>query len=217
MVIGDKKQAIALGAVAMAILSVGAFEIIPKGAKPQPAEQIRAADAVAVAHQSKVNEELPTAITSSPFSKPEPPAGPTAKPISKQTPQAGSGPANDASMTGNIPENPGSSSYTIPTFKPQILPLSPGKGTAILADPGENAGISQLPIEKKERTATLDAVLNVERWTAIVTLSGQEKPMQCEIGETVGGALILGINQSSMTLLVGKHLVVVYVGSTVNL
>jgi len=211
MVVGDKKQAAILGIVALIIVSVGVFEFIPKGAKPI-VEAIRATDAAAAAKQKQINEELPTAITSSPFSKPQ------ALPASTAPDKPASGVDHAPNMA--LKHRTGSGG-TVPTLDLGQIDITPGSkafgGPIPNPNPGENSGIDQKPIKEQTRTATLDAVLKIERWTAIVTVSGHEEPMHCEAGKSIGGHPIIDIDDSGMTLLIGKRLVVVSVGSSVSL
>jgi hypothetical protein len=237
MVVGDKKQAAILGAVALVIISAGVFEFIPKGSAPPMAEAIRATDVAAATHQKQIDEELPSAITSSPFAAPKAINGTTS---------AGSDSDNSSNVAGakgnapnasrmhrgggsHAPMRPGITGHSfgeIPNGSDMGSGETPGGltpegastgGLPVVGPPGENTGLNQQQIKEHTRTATLDAVIKYERWTAIISVSGREEPMELEVGRSFGGYRILSIDESGITLLIGKTLETVSVGSSVSL
>lgn len=210
MEVGDKKKAAILSAVLFMILCLGALELKPKNQPPLVAKLL-ATGAVAAQHQKEIDEVLPTTITSSPFTKPG---------VSDSAPTREAKPVANKDHVPNRPPQFGTASR-MPPLEPSDLSVIPGpKSPAELPIPypGENTGNSQKQIKESKQIATLEAVLNVERWTAVVTVSGHEDtPMHYIVGDSIGGHLILGIRESGITLLVGKKPVEVSVGSTVNL
>ncbi len=210
MEVGDKKKAAILVAVLLMILCVGAFELKPKGQAPVVAKLL-ATGAAAAQHEKEIDEVLPSTITSTPFAKPQV-TGSLPSSVTVSTSPQNLGPNRQAHFGG---------SSRMPPLEPADLSLVPGSKplTELPAPgPGENTGNSQQQIKENKRTATLEAVLNVVRWTAVVTISGHEDmPKHCVIGDSIGGHLILGIDDSGITLLVGKKIVEVSVGSSVNI
>jgi hypothetical protein len=223
MVVGDPKKAAVLGTVALAIISVSALEFIHKPAAPHAAEAMRAQDQAQAATEKAMNQQLPTTITSSPFAKPVNQGSSTVS-VSPRTEVE----PNTAGLKGrgldHAPNKLSTSSDSGGRVPPAIVrfgnsapPISGAVDQLPVAKPGENAVIDQKQNREQTNAATLDAVMKVERWIALVTVSGQDAPMHCEVGSKIGGYLVLEISNSGITVIKGRHIQTVSVGSSLTL
>ena len=190
MNVGDPKKAAVLGAVAIVIVGVAIFQIVPKNPQMKAVETVRAEGQAAAATEKKTNESLPTVLTSEPFAKPK---------VAAKKDQGAQAPADgDKSATPN-------SSGTAPVV-PAITGSIPGvgvtpEGNETKANPGENTGSSQQIKSEHPGTLTFNGVMDIGGRKAILTINGRtQETIECKVGQMVAGYKVLEITSNSITL-----------------
>ena len=205
MQVGDPKKAGVLAIVAILILFVAAFQLVPK-AKKSAAAMVASSEAPPAPPDVKNNKKLPTMITADPFSRPRAAVGST-KPgeePAQKSPEKSAKPDKGDKIPGGYRPFPG--------------PI-PGDLQAVGTDgkPVEIAGNDQQPKKEKRLSATLGAVLTVSRRIAVLSISTEEEPLRCEVGTMVKGYEVIELTESQITLRKGKNKLTITVGSTVYL
>jgi hypothetical protein len=225
MKIGDPKKAAVLGAVALIIVGVAIFQIIPKPGNAPAAEVARAQGEVAATTEKKTNESLPTTLTSQPFSKPKiaPPEAPPLPPMPGQQRMA----MHDRSTgpLGNVPVTlPG----TVTTGLGVSADGTAGVGTSadVAAggkspggkNPGEIAGNNQQLKGAQPKALTFNGVMDINGRTAMITVNDKpDDTRECKIGSIVAGYTIIDITPDTLILHRDKTTLRLTVGSSLSL
>jgi len=210
MQIGDPKKALVLTAVAIVILAVAAFQLMPKGIKKATVQTISD-----VAHSinppepaaAKSSETLPSTIVSDPFAR-----LPDTKPKT---------PDDKKAPTGESPANKGGHPTDMANTRGQV-PFSPlrdtlGNVTVDPAHPGEITGNDQKLVHKSDKTSIdLNAILKVDHRIALVGVDGVDRKFK--VGDTIGKDIqIVELTDSKMTLMKGTMKKTLTVGGNAHL
>lgn len=191
MKVGDPKKAVVLAVVALMILGVAVFQIVPKGKHlattlRQASEGQAPPSATPPAPLTKDDlKPLPTTLTSLPFAKP--------KTRAEQEKERELSKAK-ISLHGESP-NPGTQPL-VPTVTPEGS-VHPMLGAL---PPGENTRDNQ-QIKVQAKTLTLQGVILVDKRVALIDVAGIENaPTRVQVGDRIGAYRVVGLDDSEITL-----------------
>ncbi|HEY3779774.1 MAG TPA: hypothetical protein VGL56_01730 [Fimbriimonadaceae bacterium] len=227
---GDPKKAAVLGAVALIIVGVAIFQIIPKPHSAPTAEVARAEGQVVATTEKKTTAALPTTLTSQPFAKPKipPPVAPplpsTAIRVKRLTGGRTSGPMGNVppfEPTGeelaNAKVSPDGTS-SLPDASGKQSPAGGTQTGAIGMPPGENTGNSQQLKGEPPKTLTFNGVMEVHGRTAMITVSDKPDDVrECKVGSKVAGYTVINITADTLILHRDKTTLKFTVGSSHSL
>jgi len=221
---GDPKKALVLGAVALVIVGVAIFQIIPKPRQVPTAEVARAQGEVVATTEKKTTEALPTTLTSQPFAKPKISA-PVA-PVMPPMPGAPRGAAHDRSSgpMGNVPVLlPGTITTGLGVSGDGTADGTSSNGAMVGKspggkDPGEIAGSNQQLKGAQPKALTFNGVMDINGRTAMITVNDKpDDTRECKIGSKVAGYTVIDITPDTLILHRDKTTLRLTVGSSHSL
>jgi len=217
MQIGDPKKALILGIVAIIILCVAAFQLMPKGMKATTqAAAANVANAIRPADKeketaNKAADVLPATISSDPFSRQvvakQDPKDPKAAAADGKSSEPGE-PNRKAEKKNDIYKGPfappKSDTADEDPFAVTPIPFIPHNLVDAKGQPVEIASTDQKVNQDAKKTSIeLIAIVKVDHRTALISINGEEaKPFR--VGSTlIDDIRLIELTDSKMTLQIG--------------
>ncbi len=228
---GDPKKAAVLGAVALIIVGVAIFQVVPKPRKVPTAEVARAQGEVVASTEKKTTEALPTTLTSQPFAKPKiqapsaPPMPPTPGKQRKTFGGRSSGPmgngpprtiSGDEVAGAGLPRSgPAAMGGSLPDPSGNQAGVGGNSAGTNTMNPGEIAGNNQQLKGEQRKTLTFNGVMEVNGRTAMITVNDKpDDTRELKVGSKVAGYTVIDITPDTLILHCDKTTLKLTVGSS---